>query len=520
MEGRRRGAGIIGIAAVAALGWGLPARAAEWRRVGGIASGAVTALAADATGRRLAAAAGETIFVSEDGGALWRAGERTEGEIADLLFLRHGPLAGALAVAGPSGARVSRDGHGWQAIDLAGAGTRGGVRALAEDPRGSGALALGTEAGVLVVDPEGANRRPAIAALSGRSVDRLAWDEAGAIHAASGDGLYRVDGAAGGARRDLSRPTAWVAASGAATLAVTDGGYVVARDEGAFRDLPGTREIAYLAARFAPEPGASPGFLAAAPGRFFRVRPETGIEPLGNGPPGETIFSLLPLPGGRVLVGTDRGLFETALASAERAAATEDPARGAGAYPGEIDLLWRGEPGIDDVRRAVLRANQLDPGRMVRNFHGVRWRALLPTISLSTHRQLIRGLDRDANQTFSSNAVHRLFDESLGSERRREVVAAAEWDLGELLFNPDELDVSEESRRLVTLRDDVLDEVNQIYFERRRAILSLIRMGGPDTRGSEESIDLRIRIDEMTAKLDAWTDGYFSREIARRVSAR
>jgi hypothetical protein len=164
------------------------------------------------------------------------------------------------------------------------------------------------------------------------------------------------------------------------------------------------------------------------------VRPETGIERLGDGPPGDSVLALLPLPGGRVLAGTDRGLFETALSSAPRRRRRDGP--GERRYPGEIDLLWRQEPGIDDVRRAVLRANQLGPGRMVRNFHGARWRALLPTFSLSAQRQATLDRDRNADQTFSSSAIHRLFDESSGLQRRSDFVAAAEWDLGALCSAP------------------------------------------------------------------------------------
>ncbi len=99
---------------------------------------------------------------------------------------------------------------------------------------------------------------------------------------------------------------------------------------------------------------------------------------------------------------------------------------------------------------------------------------------------------------------------------------AAEWDLGSLLFNPDELDVSEEARRILTLRDDVLDEVNHIYFERRRAVMALAplteRSGatpGEPYKDGEEVVELRIRIDELTARLDSWTEGFFSREMAR-----
>ncbi len=520
MDRRNVRRGIIGILAGAVLAGNLPARAASWRRVEGVAAGAVTALASDASGGRIAAAAGGTIFVSEDGGGRWRAGERRSGDIADLLYLRRGPHAGALAAAGSAGARVSRDGHTWQALDLAGQGTRGSVRAIAEDPRGSGAIALGTEAGILLATPEGVGWRSAGARLAGRTIDRLAWDAGGTLHAASEDGLYRIGEGGREVHRDVGRPTTWVAASGKDTLAVTDRGFFVARDAGAFRDLPGTREMAYLPARFAAEPGAAPGFLAAAPGRLFRVRLETGIERLGDGPPGEAVLTLLALPGGRVLAGTDRGLFEIALAGDSSAAAPRASARApAGAF-GETGTLWVAEPGIEDVRREVLRANQLDPGRIARNFHGARWRAIMPSLSLSAHRLRVRGLDRGADETFSSNAVRRLFDESSDRERRVDLVAEAEWDLGALLFNPDELDVSDESRRLVTLRDDVLDEVNQIYFERRRAILALLRMGGPESEESDEVLELRIRIDELTAKLDAWTGGYFSREIARRISAR
>jgi len=518
VKGRRLRKGVVGMAAAAWLAAGAQAEAASWRRVGGIAAGAVTALAANPSGDRIAAAAGGAIYLSEDGGARWRSSERMEGEVADLLFLRRGPLAGALVAAGETGARASRDGSAWQALDVAGQGTRGGVRALAEDPRRDGAVALGTASGVLLVVHDGDRWRLLSAAIPGRSVDRLVWGP-GSLDAASEDGLYRIDPSSRQSIRAVARHTGWVAVSGPVTLAVTDRGYVVAEGEGTFRDLPGSRDIAYLPARFAADPRAAGEFLAAVPGRLFRVRPAAGIDPLGDGPPGEEILALLPLPGGRVLAGTDRGLFEASLGVEGDAASV--PERGGNLDPSSeaLALLWRAEPGINEVRRAVLRANQLDQGRVVRNFHGARWRALLPTLSLSAHRQRVHGFDQNADQVFSSSAVHRLFDRSQAMEHRNDVVAAAEWDLGSLLFNPDELDVSEEARRLVTLRDDVLDEVNQIYFERRRAIIALGRLGDPDGAGSEQAIELRIRIDELTAKLDAWTDGFFSREIERRAPA-
>ncbi|MDH3685831.1 MAG: hypothetical protein OEP95_06365, partial [Myxococcales bacterium] len=53
--------------------------------------------------------------------------------------------------------------------------------------------------------------------------------------------------------------------------------------------------------------------------------------------------------------------------------------------------------------------------------------------------------------------------------------------------------------------DEVLDEVNQLYFERRRVLLELAEAPGR----SAESARHRLRADELAAGLDAWTGGWF-----------
>ena len=62
------------------------------------------------------------------------------------------------------------------------------------------------------------------------------------------------------------------------------------------------------------------------------------------------------------------------------------------------------------------------------------------------------------------------------SQRRADGYAVSlglTWDLGDAVFNLDRIDVSREARLVIQLRDDVLDEVNQLYFERQRVLASL-----------------------------------------------
>jgi hypothetical protein len=78
-----------------------------------------------------------------------------------------------------------------------------------------------------------------------------------------------------------------------------------------------------------------------------------------------------------------------------------------------------------------------------------------------------------------------------------------EWDLGDTRFDPEAIDVSREAREVIELRDDVLDEITQLYFERQRALDGLASAPPAEQRA------LALRADELAAGLDAWTGGWF-----------
>ena len=71
--------------------------------------------------------------------------------------------------------------------------------------------------------------------------------------------------------------------------------------------------------------------------------------------------------------------------------------------------------------------------------------------------------------------------------------------------------MSREAREVVKLRDDVLDEVTQLYFDRRRVLAELGAL--PDAPPGEK-LRLRLRAAELAAGIDAWTGGGFSRARA------
>jgi hypothetical protein len=60
---------------------------------------------------------------------------------------------------------------------------------------------------------------------------------------------------------------------------------------------------------------------------------------------------------------------------------------------------------------------------------------------------------------------------------------------------------------VVQLRNDILDELNKIYFERRKVKMELAHFSQQDPK---KDLEKRLRLEELTASLDALTGGYFS----------
>ena len=84
------------------------------------------------------------------------------------------------------------------------------------------------------------------------------------------------------------------------------------------------------------------------------------------------------------------------------------------------------------------------------------------------------------------------------------------WRLDELIMSSERIRVISESQDVVKLRDKVLRQVTQTYFDRRRLQVDLLLSPPADLRAQVED---EIRLMELTAELDALTGGGFSRAL-------
>jgi hypothetical protein len=429
--------------------------------------------------RDLAFGSDAGLYAATDRGLfhLSAAGEVSERSLgAGARAVRRILVTSELVLAATAGgAFVSRDGWSWARLD---AGLpAGAVDAIALRPSPGGAILW------LIV--EGAVQRATLHTGAGR----LVFGE-----------VVQVSIAGGGGRRsalDLS-----TSIPGAEVAVLFRSGLSLQRD-GFWKSF-----------RPAFPPGAEPLRLGHLAGRLW-IATDRGLleaaSPSGPwdrvAPPvGNTPVAVLAGGGSLVYAAGAQGLF------AGRPQ-TEPAEQLAPVHPSKT--LGAEEPSVHQLHLAAIRYLDLGPQRIRALARGVRRRGWLPRFELRGSYGGDRSRQRDYDEAFTYDAPRLFVDRERERGRDFSLSTALIWELGDLAYHPESLDVSKEAREIIELRDDVLDEISQLYFERRRTLLQLASQPQPQTG---EAARLRLRADELGSGLDAWTGGWWSRVASSRTS--
>jgi hypothetical protein len=153
-------------------------------------------------------------------------------------------------------------------------------------------------------------------------------------------------------------------------------------------------------------------------------------------------------------------------------------------------------PPIAALRSAVIRYNELSPDKIAAWRKRYKASALLPTFSA------------DYDQNMYGTAGTSTYD---GRHYRAPHTwgVGVSWDASRLVWDDDETSIDNRSRLNTQLRIDILDEVTRLYFERKRAAAKLSSLGDAHAAFPEH----QLRVDELTAAIDAYCGGWFSDAI-------
>lgn len=169
------------------------------------------------------------------------------------------------------------------------------------------------------------------------------------------------------------------------------------------------------------------------------------------------------------------------------------------------EIYYKDEPEIHKVQKIAIEYAEVNPEKIMRWRKQAAAKACLPKVSA--------GINRDTGDLWhwESGSTTKTGDDVL--TRGRDTLGwsvTLSWDLGEIIWNDAQTSIDARSRLSAQLRDEILDEVNKLYFERLRVKMDLDRLSIEDRKARFEK---ELRLKELAAYLDALTGGYFSTQL-------
>jgi hypothetical protein len=507
MDARRSGLALLAVVGLAPLA--APAQPERWLALDAPAGvdRAAEALAVDARSGRIAIGGERGVALGPVAGPFARVLAR--GPVHDLVFEADGALlaaseVGLYRITAPDRAALEQVAPGEAARQ---------VRALAVS---GDEVVAATAAGVferVSLEPSLWRRVPGLPfGEARRAAITRRRDGRPEVWAAIDGALWSACEELGGRR--IALPGAAAGEEGPVDLATTASGdlLVVLRRSLAVLGAEG----AWRVERLVLPPGALPLRIASEPGRLW-LATDAGLlfapGPAGpwqraGSPAGSTAVAALAGAGDQLIVATGPGVLRHAAVS-EVAAAAPVSAPPSASAPAPPRAQRAADPPVIAVQRRALQYLSLDPKRMRKLWDAAGRRGWAPEITVRGDYGDDHDRSRSYDEAFISGDMHSLFDRDRQRAEGYAVSLALAWDLGDTVFNLDRVDVSREARLVIQLRDDVLDEVNQLYFERQRVLASL------DAPPADVPVALlRLRAAELASGLDAWTGGWFSEQIA------
>jgi hypothetical protein len=216
-----------------------------------------------------------------------------------------------------------------------------------------------------------------------------------------------------------------------------------------------------------------------------------------------------------------------ALAQAQGQGGSEAPPAPAPPNPKAVRALklrFEKEPTVAQVQNAALTFFKVNPDRVSSYLRGAAWKALMPDVEVNFNNEVgtndrrlrdvtLLGMEKSACSDNGSGCSGGVFPQKEFERVTRGTIVLgvrAHWALDRLIFNAETLDVSS----LVGVQEGLLREITSLYFTRRR-LLTNMTLNPP--QDPNEEITEKLRLEEITANIDALTGGYLSRENKKRL---
>ena len=225
----------------------------------------------------------------------------------------------------------------------------------------------------------------------------------------------------------------------------------------------------------------------------------------------------------KLYAGTDEGLFVLQGANQETEDIKQEKQNEKLVLKGKIESgfadLNELEPSVIEVQKHALKFSALPTTNDYKRYRlQARLRNLVPRVGVdlnttgtnTDYYQSDKGISTDVTLKNDFNADKTLRYQHDGKAFKQLSVL---WNTDQFFYDDEIRYILNQARLTANIKENLLDDVTRIYFQRRRLQLESLA-SPPNDEISRLSSDLQIA--ELTGQLDSRTGGWFTKEIERR----
>ena len=179
--------------------------------------------------------------------------------------------------------------------------------------------------------------------------------------------------------------------------------------------------------------------------------------------------------------------------------------------PDEVLATFDAEPPVREVQEMALAYSKTDPHYVDAWLKASQSTVLLPEVKAGYGYSQGLGNDYDYIILDATAApVSQISGAAVDYDHGFSV--SAKWRFDKLIMSSERIRVISESQDIVKLRDNVLEDVTRLYFDRRRLQVDMLLNSGD----MKAQLKNELRLAELTAELDAYTGGRFSAALPKK----
>ena len=173
-----------------------------------------------------------------------------------------------------------------------------------------------------------------------------------------------------------------------------------------------------------------------------------------------------------------------------------------------LKIIFDSEPPFGQLQRQAMRFAEVNPEKITNWRNQARLKALIPKVTVgidknrSTNSEIYTSATRDY-VAVGPDDLSNGFDLSLS------------WELSDLIWSDDQTNIDVRSRLTTQLRNDILDDLRRVYYERKRLQFELSDAPPKDLKTRFEK---EMRLQELTQAIDDLTGNYLSEHTQKSQS--